>query len=305
MHQVPVRLELDNAIVETTRGADVIYTVTLKNGANRPTPAQADVKIDVVSPFGMPFPVVISQGQPSTTFRIKADQAGVLRLHLKAAGLTGTSSLIVVKPPAQQQGRDQSKVRPPDLGPAYTMKVPKTPPPVAKKKAEAPYAAMKVPKVSPPPAPPPSVMAPATEMALPTPPPTGAAAAPAMAMSAEATAANHLEIFLVDKDPVAQDPTDHRWRARLYVAPFTPTATMADVVQDLPIHLQSAASRLDRPEMTITHGQQPPLVVATAEAPGPEQILAFATGMPVAAKTFLHSSPSENQTQCRPTQNPV
>jgi len=303
MHQVPVRLELDKAIVEVTRGADVTYTVTLKNGANQPAAAQADMKIDVLSPFGMSFPVVISQGQPSTTFHIKADQAGILRLQLKAPGLPGTSSLIVVKSSPALQGHDQSQVRFPDVGATYTMKAPKTSPPVAYPAAEAPRTAMKVPKSLPamaypkaeagrapastaaqPPQAPSSVTA-AVEMASPSPP-------IAVAASPEPTNANHLEIFLVENDPVAQDPTDHRWRAHLHVAALSSTQTVANVDQDLPVHLESAHSQLAPADMTMIHAQQSPLVVATADAPGLELVRAFATGMPVADKSFSYASPS-------------
>ena len=282
MHQVPVRLELDKTIVEVTRGADVTYTVTLKNSANQPATAQADLKIEVVSPFGSAFPVVISQGQPSTTFHIKADQVGVLRLRLKAASLPGTNSLIVVKPPpGQQENRDQSSVRAPEAVPRFAMKVPKVVMPMARHKEEAARAPASA-AISPPPPP--------AEVASIEPIMTGASS-PMAAGGGDATAANHLQIFLVDNDPVAQDPTDHRWRARLYVAAFTATDTMADPAQNLPIHLQSAISQLDRADMMIAHGQQPPIIVATAGAPGQELVRAFATGMPVAARTFSYSSP--------------
>ena len=78
----PVRLALNKPTQEVKAGSSVVYTVTLKDAADRPATATSNLQLEVETPSGTQT-VVLLAGQSSANFTWQAQKSGVMQMTVR------------------------------------------------------------------------------------------------------------------------------------------------------------------------------------------------------------------------------
>jgi len=251
---VPAKLAMEKPTMEVKLGAELKYTLTLKNAQNQPVAAPTDLKIQVTSNRGAVQEITMRRGQSSIQVPWTAKAEGFTELTARSGRLAPASCLVLVIGAARSLAMEES--------PAAERPVqPQAPGPGG---SPGRFRVLRNHRV-------PALGAPAATVTLPAPEP--AAAAPS------SPGISGISVY-IRPQTVYGDARSLTWQASVAIAAQAANGALVPVASDTIVHLTPNLGQLSASDVTLRHGDASTFnlpVTLTSRQAGTDSIVAEST----------------------------